>query len=69
MDYELCAKSNPTAILAHAAFDDDYAAEKWARQWATADARTDDYLIERADGGLSSHLFRTVGDQWFIMRR
>lgn len=69
MDYQLYAKQNDAEPVARAEFGDDFAAETWARQWAADHGGNGDYLIRRADGGLSAQLFRTVGGQWFIMRQ
>jgi hypothetical protein len=69
MDYQLYKKSNADEVVTQAAFDDDFAAEKWARQWAQEQASEDDYLIKRADGGLNAQLFRSVAGQWYIMRQ
>ncbi len=70
MDYNLIIKDDESCEpVASGAFDDDFAAEKWAREWAQKNAQLHDYLIEREDGGLSSLLFRTHAGQWFIMRR
>ena len=69
MDYQLYAKGKPSQPLASAAFDDDFAADSWARNWAKSAGTGEDYLIERADGKSVSLLFRTNADQWYIMRR
>lgn len=69
MDYRLYEKKNPAQTIAHADLGDDFVAEKWARQWAQENGSSDEYLIKRADGGLSAQLFKTTGGQWFIMRR
>jgi len=69
MDYQLYEKNNASKAIAQADFADDFAAEKWARQWAQERGTGEDYLIKRSDGGLSAQLFRTVGGQWFIMRQ
>ncbi len=67
MNYQLYEKNGAAQALAQAAFDDDFAAEKWARSWAQEQGKTDDYLIKR-DGTPAAHLFRTVAGQWYIMR-
>lgn len=69
MNYQLCRKDAPSTALATADFDDDFAAEKWARQWAEREGSGADFVIRRSDGGLSAQLFRTVAGQWYIMRQ
>lgn len=69
MYYQLFEASNPAEQIARGHFDDDFTAEKWARDWASRQGKNDDYLIRRIDGGLSAHLFRTVAGQWYIMRQ
>ena len=69
MNYQLYRKGDASAALAQATFDDDFSAEKWARQWAQDTANGDDYLIKSEDGGLTAQLFRTAAGQWYIMRQ
>ena len=69
MDYQLCKKDNASTVLAQGDFSDDFSAENWAREWAQKSGTSDDYLIKRADGGLTSQLFRTNAGQWYIMRQ
>ena len=69
MDYQLCAKSKPSQPIASGAFDDDFAAGNWARNWAKAEGIGEDYPIEREDGKSTSLLFRTNAGRWYIMRR
>ena len=69
MDYQLYEKTNTAKAVAQSDFSDDFAAETWARQWAQDKGTGDDYLIRRADGGLSAQLFRTTAGQWYIMRQ
>lgn len=68
MDYRLYDKNNPAEAVAHADCGDDFQAEKWARKWAADNGSSDDYRIEREGGGFSARLFKTVGEQWYIMR-
>jgi len=62
MDYQLYAKAYTTHPLARGTFDNDFAAEDWARRWATDQGRRG--LVERDDGKLNSLLFRTHAGQW-----
>ena len=55
--------------VASAACADDFLAESWARAWARDNGGSDDYLIRRADGGFAARLFKTVGQQWYVMRQ
>ena len=69
MDYRLYAgAAKASSELATAAFQDDFDAEKWARNWASSNEHGDDFFIDRQDGKYSARLFRTVAGQWYIMR-
>ena len=69
MDYQLYKKNDASGVVTQAAFDDDFAAENWARKWVQDEGTGDDFLIKRADGGMSAQLFRTNAGQWYIMRQ
>lgn len=69
MDYRLYAgTAKASSALATAEFPDDFAAEKWARNWASSNGHGDDFFIDRQDGNYSARLFRTIAGQWYIMR-
>jgi hypothetical protein len=69
MVYRLYENENPAEIVAQTECGDDFEAEKWARQWAADHGKSDDYRIERDGGGFSARLFKTIGDQWYVMRQ
>jgi hypothetical protein len=69
MDYRLhtgTARTSPE--LANSDCPDDFAAEKWARRWASSNEHGDDFFIDREDGNYSALLFRTAAGQWYVMR-
>jgi len=69
MEYQLYEASNPGQSVAKAQLADDFAAERWAREWASGHATADNYRIEGAGGGFAARLFKTVAGQWYIMRQ
>jgi hypothetical protein len=69
MEYRLFDQNDRSAPLTTDHFEDSFAAEQWARQWAASNGATDDYHIESSDGSHAARLFRTVGGQWYVMRQ
>jgi len=69
MEYRLTETRIPQNVIAVKDCVDDFAAEKWARDWATVNGKTDEYSLERVGGGFSAVTFKTVGGQWYVMRR
>ena len=69
MDYRIYDKNDSSQAVATAQFADDFQAETWARKWAAENGKSDDYRIEREEGGFSARLFKTAGAQWYIMRQ
>lgn len=68
MDYRLFETHDTAAhAVATANCSDQFAAEKWARDWVSANGRCDEYTIGREDGA-SSSLFKTTSGQWYVMR-
>lgn len=41
-------------------------ADKWTRQWLTANAATDRYRLVRDDGGFAATYIKAVTGQWYI---
>lgn len=67
MKYELYdgdAKSDGEVRSADLA--DNFVAETWAKDWVRANATSDFYTLERADGGLSMAVYRTTAGQWYL---
>lgn len=69
MQYQLLEKTNPANVVATGECEDDFKAEKWAQGWTSANAKSDEYLLERSGGGFSALMFKTVAGQWYMMRR
>jgi hypothetical protein len=67
MKYSICMKSDLSHSLVSKSLNSDFAAEKWAREWAAANGTSEEYILRREDGGYAASLFRTVGGQWYIM--
>jgi hypothetical protein len=63
--YEL--RADDRDVAASSEFNDNFAAEKWARKWAETSAQHDDYVLRRDDGKYVSRLFRTHAGQWYFM--
>jgi hypothetical protein len=68
MEYRLYLHNERQVVIAHRDCADDFIAENWARDWVTKNAASDNYLLEREDGGFSAKLLHTVGGQWYTMR-
>lgn len=47
-------------------FEDNFSAESWAKGWVGANAKGDNYTLEREDGGLAMSVFRTQAGQWYL---
>jgi hypothetical protein len=69
MEYQLFEKNNSKDVVASKNCDDDFSAEKWAREWTSANGKSDEYLLERTGGGFSSLMLRTTAGQWYMMRK
>jgi hypothetical protein len=69
MQYQLFEKDNAKDVVASSDCADDFAAQKWAQDWTSANAKSDEYLLERSGGGFSALMFKTVAGQWYMMRR
>jgi hypothetical protein len=69
MEYKLFDKADANTCIARIYCKDDFAAEKWGREWLSANAASDEYILEREGGGFSALLLRTVAGQWYVMRK
>jgi hypothetical protein len=69
MNYRLYAAADRLNPIATHDCDNNFLADRWAREWVQASASTEDHVIEREDSGYSATLFRTVAGQWYIMPR
>jgi hypothetical protein len=55
--------------LAKAKLSDNFAAERWAKDWVRQHAREERYVLERDDGGFAEILFKTNAGQWYLTPR
>ena len=62
--YEGNTKSARDALTEE--FEDNFSAERWARNWVGANGKGDNYTLEREDGRLAMSVFRTQSGQWYL---
>lgn len=68
MNYVLRADDS-SQRFAEATLPDNFAAERWARDWVRENAKQDRYVLERDGGGFAQTVFKTVGGQWYLTPR
>jgi len=58
-------RSEPVATSE--AFESEFKATEWAREWVKTKGDRDRYRFQQADGGRPMLFLRTVAGQWYVM--
>lgn len=67
MKYHLHEEGNGVHPLATQDLADDFAAERWAKDWAASrDGATDAFRLAREDNRFAMRVFRTKAGQWYM---